>query len=110
MNEFFTGQPPDPQYDGEAIYVLFLNMMRNRSESRTMIGWARSKEAICAYLESEKAPEPYSTDFPSGFHDGMQKFRHYFRAGGPLQWFNPEGEIVEGKARLGWATIHQEVV
>ena len=47
-------------------------------------------EAIKAFLESEKAPEGYSTQEPSLLHGEMHTYHHFFRREGPLMWFNPE--------------------
>lgn len=87
------------------MWVLLLNDMRSsKFELLQPVFRAESKEALKAYVESQKVPE-YKTpmvrfaDGPKGI--GSEKVTHSFskgfKAGGPLEWFNAPLDFHEGE-------------
>lgn len=60
------------------MFILNMNPMTGRAENCTPVARAETKEALLAFIESEKV-EPYQ--------DGP--WSKCFRRGGPLEWFNP---------------------
>lgn len=73
------------------MWILQLNMMRNRTESVTQVAWAETKEELEAYLEREKAPERWDDHdgLPDGFTGGATVWRKTFMKGSELEYFNP---------------------
>lgn len=70
------------------MWVLQLNMMRNRTESRTAVAFSESKEKLEAFVAGERV-EPYGDEGFSDFGGHGTTFQKVFRKGGPLEWFNP---------------------
>lgn len=69
-------------------FVLWLNMMRNRVESRTEVARFDTREEAIAFYKGELV-EHYTDEGPNFLGDDTQPYRKYFRKGGPLEWFNP---------------------
>lgn len=64
------------------LYGLVLNPMRGRAEEQRFLAASESREELAAFLNGERI-ESYS-DQSEG-----RTWRRSFRAGGPLEWFNP---------------------
>jgi hypothetical protein len=85
------------------IWVLFLNDMRSAHiEDLRPVARADTQEALVAFVEREKATEPYQepTGLPPtspetepgsafAFRSNSQRWHKSFRVGGPLEWYNP---------------------
>jgi hypothetical protein len=87
------------------MWVLLLNDMRSsKSENLQPVVRAETKEALKAFVESQKV-EPYVTDGTRVLHhttDSMAgttevtdgyKWGKSFKFGGPLEWFNKPNEF-----------------
>ncbi|HMJ57470.1 MAG TPA: hypothetical protein VK540_35610 [Polyangiaceae bacterium] len=69
------------------MWVLQLNLMRDRCESRTPLACATTREALERFVANERV-EPYDEPGDSAF-GGTTTWRKVFRKGGTLEWFNP---------------------
>lgn len=69
------------------MWILFLNMMKNRSESLTPVARGGSEESLKRFMERERV-EPYKDDGFSDHSGSNTTFTKVFRQGGPLEWFN----------------------
>jgi hypothetical protein len=88
---------------------LVLNMMRNKTESLTLVCVSNNRQEIEDLLAAERV-EPYSDVGPGAFGDYDQTFYKVYRRGGPLEWYNPPGGIYDltGIAefrRDGWRRV-----
>lgn len=61
------------------IYTLGLNPMMGRSEERRIVALSTDYNKLVAWYRDQLAPEPW--------RDGQ--WYKEFRAGSPLEWFNP---------------------
>lgn len=87
-----------------ALYALVLNPMSGRAEEQRFVAASESRTELEAYWNAEKV-EPYS--------DGQ--WRRNYRAGGPLEWFNPpfgghgttdgDGNGIVELRRDGWRRV-----
>lgn len=71
------------------MWILQLNMMRNKSEHLDVVAVAESKENLQAFVANESV-DPYKDEAPGGWgnEDRMVSFNKNFRKGGPLEWYN----------------------
>lgn len=60
------------------IYVLGLNPMRGGAEERRVVALSTDYDRLVAWYHNQMVPE---------WRDGL--WRKYFRAGTPLEWYNP---------------------
>lgn len=78
------------------MYVLLLNNMQSSQvEIMTPIARAETKEELVALIEREKV---------DCYTDG--KWRKSYRAGGPLEWYNPPTFDHESFLDVGTAELH----
>lgn len=90
-------------------FGLVLNMMRNNTESRTLVCVADNREEIESLLTAERV-EQYRDVGVSGFSGDDHTFHKSFRKDGPLEWFNAPGGIYDGTGiielrRDGWRQV-----
>lgn len=79
-------------------WVLCLNDMRSAQvENIRPVCRAETKERLVAYLESEAVP--------GGYQDGQ--WSKAFRAGGPLEWFNPPWDFEDSRHFQDAGTVEQ---
>lgn len=68
------------------MFILVLNPMRGRAEEQRMVARAETREELIEFYRRERC-EPYSDTEQGGYREGHE-WRRFFRAGGPLAWFN----------------------
>lgn len=81
------------------MFILQLNMMRNRMESLDAIAYADTEQELHDLLARERV-ESYTEQGPGGF-GSEQTFRKNFRKGGPLEWYNPPYDYGNGQLVVG---------
>lgn len=73
------------------IYLLYLNMMRDRAESSQCVAIADDPQKLIDWYNS-LIIEPYSEDFKEW--DWTKTYRKTFRKGSSLEWFNPVSSFI----------------
>lgn len=79
------------------MWVLYLNPMQANAERSVAVARADTREALERYVAAERV-EPYS----------VGQWHRVFRAGGPLEWFNPP-EQTWGEAFKDIGTLEDHV-
>jgi len=81
------------------MWVLLLNDMRSPNiENLSIVGRAETREQIEQFLASEKV---------DGYNDG--RWGKSYRAGGPLEWFNPPWDFESHKHFVNVGTIDDAI-
>jgi len=87
-----TSAIPDPEaLCVPMIYVLSGNHVKNRAESRTVIGFGLTEEEVEQFVREQLCEKPYvvhDLNMFSGEKD--HPYRLTFKESGPLMWFNDD--------------------
>ena len=91
------------------LFGLVLNPMRGNTEEQRLICVSDYRHEVEALLEGEKV-EPYGDPGESSFGHGATVWHKAFRKDGPLEWFNPPGDVycetgIVELRRNGWQRV-----
>ena len=71
------------------VWKLIMNMMRNQSESGSLVAVSDDKDKLINWYNDQKADEPYSEPGTNPFSGGPTTWHKVFKKGSLLEWFNP---------------------
>ena len=86
------------------IYVLSANHVKNRAESRTMIGFGLTEADVEQFVREQLCEKPYIVHDLNMFSgDKDHPYRLTFKENGPLMWFNDDLIMHRLLATSSWA-------